>query len=75
MGAVLPRLLLEPDGPVLEPEDGGVALAAPRRLQGVSRAAAEAHLQEEPPLLGDLLLRHVGYGHLVGSSPAHRKPA
>ena len=47
-----------------------MALSASRGLEGVPGPAAQADLEEEAPLLGDLLLGYVGDRHLLGSFKA-----
>ena len=51
-----------------------MTLPAPCGLEGVPRPTSQAYLEEEPPLLGDLLLGDVCYRHLVDSVQAVESP-
>jgi len=55
-------LLLQPDRPVLQPQVRRLALPAALGVERVPGPTPEADLEEEPPLLGNLLLSSVGYG-------------
>lgn len=68
--------LFQAHGAVLQPEVGRLALAAPLRVERIPRPAPEADLEEEPPLLGDLLLCGVCDWHcpdLGGGSPSRSR--